>query len=126
LEVENVSARLVLSDQADAHELKKACLNFMKGSAAEVMKTSGWASVQSHQAGALAIEVLQAVVGEPQSQNKRPAAEEETDKEAELAQVDWMTTAALRSALTGRSLIASGRKGELARRLKEAIRADGY
>mmetsp|Transcript_48215 Transcript_48215/g.95561 ORF Transcript_48215/g.95561 Transcript_48215/m.95561 type:complete len:160 (+) Transcript_48215:1-480(+) len=63
LGVENVSSRLVLSDQAEAGELKKACLSFIKDNAAEVMETSGWAPVASHQASALLLEVTKAIVG---------------------------------------------------------------
>ena len=42
LAVENVATRLVLSEQAEADQLKEACLDFIKPNAAAVMGTKGW------------------------------------------------------------------------------------
>jgi speckle-type POZ protein len=122
LSVNNASARLVLSDQAEADQLKEASVGFIKVNAAEVMQTSGWTSVTSQ--NALLLEVMQAVVGVQggeEANKKRSAEEEETSKATELAKVDEMTVAALRSALAGKSLDTSGKKAELAGRLKLAI-----
>jgi hypothetical protein len=130
LSVENAALRLVLSDQAEAEVLKEACLGFVKGKAALVMQTPGWAEVAAHQSGALALEVLQAVAGAPRpsSGKKRcSAAASETlglsDKEAAVAAVDEMSGSALRSALAGRSLGTSGAKAELVERLKAAVQS---
>ena len=120
LSVDNASARLVLSDQAEADQLKEACVGFIKVNAAEVMQASGWASVASR--NSLLLEVMQAMAGVRGGENKkRSATEEETIKATELAAVDEMTVAALRSALAGRSLGRSGEKEALVGRLKAAI-----
>mmetsp|Transcript_45606 Transcript_45606/g.84761 ORF Transcript_45606/g.84761 Transcript_45606/m.84761 type:complete len:196 (-) Transcript_45606:161-748(-) len=121
LGVENVSSRLVLSDQAEADELKRACLSFTKDNAADVMETSGWAQVVSHQAGTLLLEVMKAMAGVSRGKNKRSAEEEPANKEAELTAVDQMSIATLRSELSMRSIDTSGQKSTLVRRLKEAI-----
>jgi speckle-type POZ protein len=123
LSVDNASARLVLSDQAEADQLKESCVGFIKVNAAEVMETGGWASVTSQ--APLLVEVMQAIVGvrggEGVNKKRSAAEEEETSKVTELAEVEEMTVAALRSALAGRSLDTSGKKARLAGRLKAAI-----
>jgi len=67
----NAAARLVLSDQTNADELKEACVAFIKEHAAEVMETSGWSKVASYQAGSLALEVMRAMAGLSRSKNKK-------------------------------------------------------
>jgi speckle-type POZ protein len=69
----NAAARLVLSDQTNADELKEACVAFIKENAAEVMETSGWSKVASYQAGSLALEVMRAMAGLSRPGKKRPS-----------------------------------------------------
>ena len=115
----NAASRLILSDQAEAGDLKEACLDFIKSHAAEVMQSEGWGQVPGYRAGALVVEAMQAMAGLDRGQKR--SASEASGIDAELATVDGMTVAALKSALRGRSLGTSGSKEHLAARLKAAI-----
>ena len=120
LTVENASARLVLSDQAEADQLKEACVDFIKVNAAEVMQSSGWADVAAYNSGSLALEVMAAMAGIGQSNGKKRSADA-----AELDPVDAMKVPELRAALSERSLDTSGLKAQLVERLKAAIESSG-
>ena len=90
------------------------------------MQTSGWADVTAYRAGALGFEVMQLMAGVPRT--KKRSADETgaaTGKKTELAAVDGMSVAALRSALSARSLSTSGIKEQLVERLKAAIPSGG-
>ena len=119
----NAASRLILSDQAEAGDLKEACLGFIKSHAAEVMQSEGWGRVPGYRAGALVVEAMQAMAGLDRGQKR--SAGEASGIDAELAAVDGMTEAALKSALAGRSLGTSGSKAQLAARLKAAITEAG-
>jgi hypothetical protein len=58
---ENAATRLVLSDQAECARLKEASLSFIKGTASEVIQSSGWADLMAHNGGALAVDVISAM-----------------------------------------------------------------
>ena len=121
LSVENASARLVLSDQAEADQLKEACVDFIKGKAAEVMQSSGWPDVVTYNSGLLMAELMAAMAGIDHSGKgkKRSAGE------AELDSVDSMKVPELRAALSERSLDTSGLKAQLVGRLKAAFESSG-
>lgn len=98
LSVENAAARLVLSDQAEAGDLKDACLGFIKARGSEVMQSEGWASVAAYNAGSLAVEVCQAMAGLARGQ-KRSAEEAglSSAKQAEIDAVNGMNMAQLKN-----------------------------
>ena len=127
LSVENVATRLVLAEQAEADELKEACLELIKPNAAAVMGTEGWKDVASN--NALVNEVLALVAGAPTADSgkgkKRTA--DEAGLSAQDAQFEDMREwkmARLREALHGRALSIEGRRPELVARLECAIQGD--
>ena len=119
LSVENASARLVLSDQAEADQLKEACVDFIRGKAAEVMQSSGWADVAAYNSGSVALEVMAAMAGIDRSSSGK--GKKRSADHAELDSVDSMKVPELRAALSERSLDTSGLKTQLVERLKAAV-----
>ena len=77
LSVENVSPRLVLSEQVDAHMLKKKCLVFIKYNTKAVRQTEGWKGVEKN--NSLLNEILALLAGDtptPTTVGKKRTADE--------------------------------------------------
>ena len=130
LTVENAAARLVLSEQAEAEQLKEACLDFIRGHGAEVMKTAGWADVTAHNGGKLVVDLFAVMAGVHPRGKKRRADDAglvptKRSTATKLAAVDDMRVPELRAELSKRSLNTSGLKAQLVERLKAAIEEEG-
>lgn len=65
LTVENVAARLVLGEQAEADQLKEDALDYIAPRAAEVMASEGWQDVLALGGASLVSEVLALLAGAP-------------------------------------------------------------
>jgi len=65
LTVENVAARLVLGEQAEADQLKEDALDYIAPRAAEVMASKGWQDVIAYGGATLVSEVLALLAGAP-------------------------------------------------------------
>ena len=84
LSLENVATRLVLAEQAQADELKEACLELIKPNAAAIMGTEGWKDVMA--AGSeLISEVMAFVVGAPTAGKDEGQGKKRTADEAGLS-----------------------------------------
>jgi len=130
LTVENAATRLVLSEQAEADELKEVCLDFIKPNVAAVMGTEGWKDVVSA-GGELVSEVMAFVMGAPtdgKGKGKKRTADEAglSAQDAEVEEMRGWKVARLREALQGRGLATAGLKAELVERLESAIRGIGH
>ena len=127
LAVENVAKRLVASEQAEADELKEACLDFIKPNAAAVIGTEGWKDVMA--AGVeLMNEVMALLVGAPAGGGGKKRTADEAGLSAQDQEVEAMRewkVVRLRDALQGHALSIEGRKPELVERLERAIRRKG-
>eukprot|EP00621_Florenciella_sp_RCC1693_P015629 CAMPEP_0182531412 /NCGR_PEP_ID=MMETSP1323-20130603/8835_1 /TAXON_ID=236787 /ORGANISM="Florenciella parvula, Strain RCC1693" /LENGTH=453 /DNA_ID=CAMNT_0024740961 /DNA_START=42 /DNA_END=1399 /DNA_ORIENTATION=+ len=65
LTVENVAARLVLGEQAEADQLKEDALDYIAPRAAKVMASKGWQDVIAYGGATLVSEVLALLAGAP-------------------------------------------------------------
>ena len=125
--VESAAARLVLAEQAEAEQLKEACLEFIRLHGAEVMKTAGWEDVTHHNGGKL-VDLFAVMAGAHARGRKRhaeemqgEAAQNKNTMVTKLAAVDDMRVPELRSELSRRLLNTAGLKAQLVERLKTAI-----
>jgi hypothetical protein len=126
--VESAAARLVLAEQAEAEQLKEACLEFIRLHGAEVMKTAGWEDVTHHNGGKLLVDLFAVMAGaHPRGRKRRAeemqggAAQDKKTTVTKLAAVDDMRVPELRSELSRRLLNTAGLKAQLVERLKTAI-----
>ena len=126
LTTENAASRLVLSDQAEAEQLKEACVEFVLRNGTAVMASEGWDDVTAHNNGRLVVELFAAFAGSSSPQGKKRRAEDADHlhpvrKAAKLKAVDDMRVCELRTELNRRQLSTSGLKAVLSERLKAAI-----
>ena len=129
LAVDNAAARLVLSEQAKADELKEACLEFIKSDAAAVMGTEGWRDVTA--AGVeLVNEVLAAFVagghGGGSADGEKRMVDEAglSAQDAEVEEMRKLKMQRLKNDLQDRHLPADGRRWQLQKRLASAMRSE--
>ena len=65
----------MLSDQAEAEQLKEACVEFILRNGTAVMASEGWNDVTAHNNGRL-VELLAALAGSSSPQGKKRRAED--------------------------------------------------
>ena len=131
LTVENASTRLVLSEQAEADELKESCLDFINQNMSAVIETEGWKDVQAAGVG-LVQEVLSAATANVfgkignnqrrQEEGQLQLGHPETSMQRTVDEYISLRMARLKALLVERGLNPEGRRRQLAERLEAAGR----